>query len=190
MSKPEFLILHCSKHFGLKIFLSLELLREIVVLQHRENTGEAERMGDFAPEYLLLLEEEATDGVLPSVLEYTHRSCDAKDMKGMVLYKDAGDNRVLFVAKSALSNHDETLLSLFSGSITASSAQLHGAAVQPGIAQLRLRAQQGLHYRAFKAAVPKLFGAKRVASAPRRPFDTTQVKKDLKYFPAQAEVWN
>ena len=36
-------------------------------------------------------------------------------------------------------------------------------------------------YTAFKAAVLKLFGAK-------RPFDTTQVKKDPQNFPAN--VWN
>ena len=55
-------------------------------------------MVDFAPDYSELLKEgEATDGVLPKGLEYTHKSCDAKGKKGMVLYKDTGDNRVLFV---------------------------------------------------------------------------------------------
>ena len=66
----------------------------------------------------------ATDSVLPSGFEYTFRSCDAKGKKGMVLYKDAGGNRTLFVAKSALSNYNETLLSLFGGSITASCTEL------------------------------------------------------------------
>ena len=65
-----------------------------------------------------------TDGVLPSGLQYTLRSCDAKGKKGMVLYKDAAGNRALFVEKSSLSNHNETLLSLFGGSITASCTEL------------------------------------------------------------------
>ena len=34
---------------------------------------------------------------LDTALEYTHKSCNAKGKKGMVLYKDAGDKRVLFV---------------------------------------------------------------------------------------------
>ena len=62
----------------------------------------ARRIVDFAPDYRELLKEgEATDGVLPkgldTALEYTHKSCNAKGKKGMVLYKDAGDKRVLFV---------------------------------------------------------------------------------------------
>ena len=34
--------------------------------------------------------------MLSSCLEHSHRICDAKGKKGMVLYKDAEDNRVLF----------------------------------------------------------------------------------------------
>ena len=73
-------------------------------------------MGDFAPDFHRRR--------APERPQYTLRSCDAKGKKGMVLYKDAGGNRALFVAKSALSNHNETLLSLFGGSITASCTEL------------------------------------------------------------------
>ena len=41
-------------------------------------------MGDLAPDYRELLKG-ATDGVLPSCLEYTLMSCYAKGKKGMVL---------------------------------------------------------------------------------------------------------
>ena len=74
-----------SERFDLKLFLSLDLIHELVALQHRQTTGEVERMGDFAPDYSKLLKD-STDGVLPSGLEYTLRSCDAKGKKGMVLY--------------------------------------------------------------------------------------------------------
>ena len=40
-------------------------------------------MGDFAPDYRELLKD-CTVGVLPSGLEYTLLSCDAKGKKGMV----------------------------------------------------------------------------------------------------------
>ena len=112
----------------------------------------------------------ATDVVLQSGLEYTHKSCKAKSKKGMVLYTDAEDNHVLFVAKSTLSNHNETL---FIGSITASCTE--------ELFNLVLLCYDYEHNKDSKAVVLKLFGAK-------RPFDTTQVKKDLKNFPA--EVWN
>ena len=116
---------------------------------------------------------EATDGVLQSGLEYTHRICNAKGKKGMVLYKDTGDNRMLFVAHSALSNHNETLLSLFSRSI--STEQLFN------LVSLCYDYEHNTDYGAFKAVVLKLFGAK-------RPFVTTQIKKDLKNFLTDVEL--
>ena len=72
-----------SERFDLKLFLSLDLIRELVALQHRQTTGEVERMGDFAPDYRELLKADSMDGVLPSGLEYTLRSCDAKGKKGI-----------------------------------------------------------------------------------------------------------
>ena len=124
LSKPEFPSQLFSKRFDLKLFLSLDLIRELVALQHRQTTGEFERMGDFAPDYRELLKVDSMDSVPPSCLEYTLWSCDAKGKKGMVLCKDAGGNSALFVATSALSNHNETLLSMFGGSITASCTEL------------------------------------------------------------------
>ena len=122
LSKPEFPSQLFSERFDLKLVLSLELIRKLVVLQRRQVTCDlAVRMGDFAPDYRELLKK-ATGGVLPSCLEYTLRSCDAKGKKGMALYMDAGGNCALFVAKSALSNHNGTLL--FGGSITASCTEL------------------------------------------------------------------
>ena len=112
-------------------------------------------------------------------MEYMHRSWNAKGKKRIVLYKDAGNNRVLFISKSALSNHNETLLSLFSGSMTASCTEQLFVLVS-----LCDDYEHNKDDGAFKAAVLillKLFGVK-------RPFDTTQVKKDLMNFPA--EVWN
>ena len=50
-----------SEHFEPKLFLSLELIRKTFVLQNRQSTGKAERMGDFAPDYRELLKEEATE---------------------------------------------------------------------------------------------------------------------------------
>ena len=166
LSKPEFPSQLFSERFDLKLFLSLDLIRELVALQHRQTTGEVERMGDFAPDYRELLKADSMDGVLPSGLEYTLRSCDAKGKKGMVLYKDACGNRALFVAKSALSNHNETLLSLFGGSITASCTELLFNFVS-----LCYDYEHNKDCASFKAAVLKLFAAK-------HPFETTQVKKD------------
>ena len=88
-----------------------------------------------------------TDGVLPSGLQYTLRSCDAKGKKGMVLYKDAGGNRALFVEKSSLSNHNETLLSLFGWSITASCTELFN------LLSLFYDYEHNKDYGAFRAAV-------------------------------------
>ena len=67
----------------------------------------------------------------------------------MVLYKDACGNSALFVAKSALSNHNETpaLLSLFGGSITTSCTELLFNFISLRLAVLRLQAQQGLRLR-------------------------------------------
>ena len=50
LSKPEFPSQLFSEHFDLKFFLSPDLIREPVALQHRQTTGEAKRMGDFAPD--------------------------------------------------------------------------------------------------------------------------------------------
>ena len=124
LSKPEFPSQLFFERFDLKPFLSLDLIRELVTLQHRQTTGEVDHMGDFAPDYRELLKEDSMDGVPPSSLEYTLWSCDTKGKKSMVLYKDAGGNRTLFLAKSAMSNHSETLLLLFGGSITASCTEL------------------------------------------------------------------
>ena len=112
--------------------------------------------------------------MLPSGLEYTLGSCDAKGKKGMVLYKDAGGNSALFVAKRVLSNHNETLLSLFGRSITASCTELLFNFVS-----LCYDYEHNKDYASFKAVVLKLLAAK-------RPFDTTQ--NDLKHFPVDA--WN
>ena len=57
-SKPEFPSLLFSKNFEMKLFLSLELFSEIVALQHRQSTCDAEPMR--------LLNKETTDCVLPS----------------------------------------------------------------------------------------------------------------------------
>ena len=59
--------------------------------------------------------------MLPSCLEYTHKSCDTKGKKGMALYKRTqGTTACCLLRRAALSNHNETLLLLFSWSITAS----------------------------------------------------------------------
>ena len=50
LSKPKFPSQLFSERFDLKLFLSLDLIRELVALQHRQTTGEVERMGDFAPD--------------------------------------------------------------------------------------------------------------------------------------------
>ena len=120
LSKPKFPSQLFSEHFELK------LIRELVALQHRQSTGEEERMGFFA---------------------------------------------------HALSNHNGTILgqSLFSRSITASCTEQLFNLVS------LCYDEHNKDYAAFKAVVLKLFGAK-------GPFDTMQIKKDLKNFPT--EVWN
>ena len=65
LSEPEFPSQLFSERFDLKLFLSLDLIRELVALQHRQTTGEVERMGGFAPDYRELLKD-STDGMLPS----------------------------------------------------------------------------------------------------------------------------
>ena len=173
-SKPKLPSHLFSERFDLKLFLSLELIRELVDLQHRQSMGDAEYMGDFAPDHHELLKD-ATNGVLPSGLEYMLRSCDTKGKKGMVLYKDEGGNYVLFVAKSALYNHNETLLSLFGGSITASCTEL--------LFNLVSQCYDHEHNKDYAAV-----RGSAEAVCCQAPLDTTQVKQDLKHFPA--EVWN
>ena len=48
---PQPALLRLGERFDLKLFLSLDLIRELVALQHSQTTGEVERMGDFAPDY-------------------------------------------------------------------------------------------------------------------------------------------
>ena len=66
------------------------------------------------------------------------------------------------MAKSALSNHNEMLLSLFGGLITASCTELLF-----NLVSLCYDYEHNKDYAAFRAAVLKLFAAK-------RPFDTVQ----------------
>ena len=82
-------------------------------------------------------------------------------------------------SKSVLSNHNETLLSLFSGS---NQCQLHHVYMEQlfNLVSLCYNYEQSKDHLAFNVVVLKLFGAK-------RPHDTMQVKKDLKNF--TAEVW-
>ena len=63
LSKPEFPSQLFSERFDLKFFLYPDLIRELAALQHRQATGEAERIGGFAPDNRKLLKD-ATDGML------------------------------------------------------------------------------------------------------------------------------
>ena len=109
LSKPEFPSQLFSESFDLKLFLSLDLIRELVAIQHSGQT--IAKLATYRSAWRLCARlPQAAEGRhgrrVPSGLEYTLRSRDAKGKKGMVLYKDAGGNRALFVAKSALSNHN------------------------------------------------------------------------------------
>ena len=161
------------KDFDLKIFLSLELITEIVAIQYKQSNGDLAPMGDFAPDYTAL---EISNGVLPSGLEFEYKSIDSKGKKGMVIYTGPKNHHALLVAKSALSNHNETELRLFGNTITASCPEMLF-----NLVSLCYDYQQNKDYPSFKAAVLKLFAA-------TRPFETTKAKKDLKNFPA--ELWD
>ena len=73
LSKPEFSSQLISKRFDLKLIHSLihslDLIRELIALQHRQITGETECMGDFGPNYHKLLKEDSADNVLLCCLE-------------------------------------------------------------------------------------------------------------------------
>ena len=136
LSKPEFPSQLFAKHFEPKLFLSLELICELVALQHRQRTGEAERMGDFAPDYRELLKE-AMDSVLPSCWKELLRQ--GQEVDGAVQGR-RGQQRAVCGEESAVQSQLDAPLAVQ----RVDPSQLHGAAVQPGDAVLRLRTQQGL----------------------------------------------